>query len=90
MSNSKTVREFVRGQLTSDKGKPYNVNLILTVQEMHVDEVERHVGRALSRVELAPRSGGDVPEGRYTLTFPFDGTQQRNNVRLESGTLLSG
>jgi hypothetical protein len=90
MPNSKTVRERVRGQLTDDKGKSYNVDLILTVQEMHVDEIERPVARALARVELAPRSGGDVPEGRYTLTFPFDGTQQRNNVRLESGTLLTG
>jgi len=86
---SKTVFEHVWGELTDSTGKTYNMQLDLTVKELEVDEIVMPVGRALARVALSPMSGLVLPDGNYTLTYPFDGKQQKDKVRVVSGTLLS-
>jgi hypothetical protein len=39
---------------------------------------------------LSSMSRAVVPDGSYTLTYAFDGKQQRDKVRVVSGTLLAG
>jgi hypothetical protein len=88
--SSKTVLEHVWGELADANGKVYNVQLDLTVKEMYVDERTMPVRRAVAETALSRMSGMVVPDGRYTLTYTFDGTQEKHNVRVEGGILLAG
>jgi hypothetical protein len=87
---SDTVFEHARGELTDANGKAYNVQLDLTVKVMYVDERTMPVARAIAELALSRMPGMVVPDGKYSLTFIFDGKQEKQNVRVESGTLLSG
>jgi hypothetical protein len=87
---SKTVFEHVRAELTNANGKVFNVQLDLTVKEMYVDERTMLVSRAIADTVLSRMSGMAVPDDRYTLTFTFDRKLEKDNVRVEDGTLLSG
>lgn len=85
---SKIIVRRIRGVLTDAHGKSYNVHLVLKVIEIYVNERTVPVQHAVDRVELS--AGGDeVPDGSFTLTFPFEGVKQQKKVRVESGTLLA-
>jgi len=88
--SSKTVFVHIRAALTDTSGKVYNVQLDLTVKEMQVDERTMPLARAIAETALSQMSGMVVPDGRYMLTFIFDGEQEKHNVRVQSGTLLAG
>lgn len=88
--SSKTVFEQVRAELTDADGKVFNVQLDLTVKEMYVDERAMPLARAIVDNALSRMSGMVVPDGRYTLTFTFDGKHETHNVRVEGGRLLAG
>ena len=88
--SSKTVFEHVRAELTDATGKVYYVQLDLTVKVSYVDERMMPVARAIAETALSRMSRMVVPDGRYTLTFAFDGKQEKHNVRVESGMLLAG
>jgi len=88
--SSNTVFEHVRAELADASGKVYNVQLDLTVKEMLVDERTMPVRRAVAETALSRMSGMMVPDGKYTLTYTFDGVQEKHSVRVVSGTLLAG
>jgi hypothetical protein len=87
---NKTVSERVPGELTGEDDKTYTVELDLTIIEMYVDDGGVLAKRVIDRHLLAPRSGGNVPDGSYTLTFMFDGVPQKHNVRKSGRSLLVG
>jgi hypothetical protein len=62
----------------------------MTIKKTYVDERTMPVRRAIAETALSRMSGMVVPDGGYTLTFTFDGKQEKHNVRVESGTLLAG
>jgi hypothetical protein len=86
--SSKTVVEQVWAELADANGKVYNVKLDLTVRELRVDERTAPVARAIAETALS-RVSAIVPDGRYTLTFTFDGKLEKHNVRVEGGRLLA-
>jgi hypothetical protein len=86
---SKTVIQHIRGELTDASGKTYNPQLDLTVKELHVDERTMPISRAIAETALSPMSGIVVPDGSYTLTYIFDGKQQKERVRVVDGVLLA-
>jgi hypothetical protein len=88
--SSNTVFEHVLAALADASGRVYNVQLDLTVKEMLVDERTMPVARAVAKTALSRMSGMVVPDGRYTLTYTFDGSQEKRNVQVQSGTLLAG
>ena len=85
---NKTVFERVRAELTKDDGKVYQAELDLEINQVYVDQGGVLTNRILIHHPLAPRSGNDVPDGEYTLTFKFDGTPKSFKVRKSGRTLL--
>jgi hypothetical protein len=82
---SKTVTQQVGGELTDANGKTYNVQLELTVKPLYVDERATPIRRVVEECTLLPTSGQVVPDGTYTLTYVFDGTPQKETVRVADG-----
>ena len=60
---SKTVIEYVWGELLRDGKTAYNVKLKLTVRETMVNESFAPVARAVARHDLMPMSGVDIEGG---------------------------
>jgi hypothetical protein len=87
--SSSTVSEHARAELKDTSGKGYNVQLDLTVKEMHVNERTMPVHRAIAETSLSRMSGMVVPDGNYTLTYMFDGQLQTDKVRIVGGRLLA-
>ena len=88
--SSKTVFEQIRAVLTADAdGKTYNVQLDVTVRVMYANERTMPVARALVETALSPMSGKVVPDGIYTLTYTFDGTEKKEKVKIGGGGMMA-
>lgn len=86
---SATTFEQISGEMVS-VGKTYNVKLDVTVVELWADESPIPIGRVASRVALSPMSGMAVEDGDYSLRYSFNGKDEKHEVRVIGGTLLSG
>ncbi|HZQ23415.1 MAG TPA: hypothetical protein VFA89_11510 [Terriglobales bacterium] len=84
---SKTVIEYIPGELLQDGKKIYDIKLRLTIKEMMVDELSTPVARAIARRDLMTTN---IADGRYTLRYFFDGKKEEPSVRIERGTMLAG
>jgi hypothetical protein len=82
--------EKVPAELRSEDGKVYRVQLDISPKPISVDERSTPVFRIPETRPLSRNSGTDVPEGKYKLTFTFDGRPYTENVRMRGGQLLGG
>jgi hypothetical protein len=81
--------EQVPAELRGEDGKLYRVQLDVTPKAISADE-QSTLYRIPDTRPLSRNSGTDVPEGKYELTFTFDGRPCTDKVRMRDGRLLGG
>lgn len=84
MTSTKVERAI--GELLGEKGT-HRVNLKLTVMEAAAEGSKQPTERTIEDIEPATLCG--IPDGDYTLRFPFDGKQEEHPVRISFGYLLA-
>jgi hypothetical protein len=84
---TKTVIDYVVGELLRDGNKVYDPKLQLTVNEFTPDESPQPVRRWVVSHELTPMTAMVVDDGEYALRYVFDGIQHDHRVRVCSGRL---
>jgi hypothetical protein len=85
MPPSKTIVKRVSGYLEDEQGKDHSGDLDLVVLEMFVDEIS---GVAKSQVTgIRHWYGAELPNGKYTAKFPFEGKVKHLPQRMVSGVL---
>jgi hypothetical protein len=85
---AKIIFEQVAGELLRDGKTVHNVTLILTVNEISVDQRSTPVRRIIDTYKLSPASARAVRNGEYTVRFSFDGKQEQREVEVHGETLL--
>ncbi len=86
---TKTVIEYVWGELLRDGKKVCTPKLKLTVNEFTPDESLEPVSRILVSHELTPMTGMTVEDGIYALRYALDGKRQEHTVRVNGGRLMA-
>jgi hypothetical protein len=82
--------EHVPAELRGEDGKVYNVQLDITPKEVSADEESMPLYRVPDTRPLSRNSGKGVPDGKYELTYTFDGRPYKEKVRMVGGELRGG
>jgi hypothetical protein len=82
--------EKVPAELRGEDGKVYSVELEITPKNLYVDPQATPVRRIVDKAKLSPASGSGVPDGKYELTYTFEGKPQKDKVRMRGGQMFGG
>jgi hypothetical protein len=64
--------------------------LDITPKDISADEASATLFRIVEKAELSRSSGSGEPDGKYELTYTFDGKPYKDKVRMRGGRLLGG
>jgi hypothetical protein len=82
--------EHVWAELVGEGGKRYNAQLKLSLKDIRLGMRAIPADRLVMGYDLSPMSGMVVEDGRYALSFEFDGKQHEDSVQVRNGKLFAG